>query len=288
MFRIDAHHHLWHYDADEYAWITDDLAPLRRDFVAADLIATLADAGLQGAITVQARQNVKETEWLLQVAAVTPPVLGVVGWLPLRDPALPELLERFSQVALLKGLRHVVQAEPAGFMDDAAFREGLAHVAAAGLTYDLLIVEQQLEEATRLVDAFPQISFVLDHIAKPRMGDGDMTEWSRGIVELARRPNTVCKVSGIVTEASSGAWSAKSLRPYYEVVLDAFTPKRLLFGSDWPVVLARCSYVDWFRIVQGWTADLSAMEQAAIFGENAVRVYGVAKREAATQQGERA
>ena len=278
MLRIDAHHHLWRYDAEEYAWLTGDLAPLRRDFLAADLLPTMQAAGVQGAIAVQARQTVEETTWLLQTAAETLPIVGVVGWLPLCEAGLPALLERFSRESLLKGLRHIVQAEPAGFMDGVAFRNGLAQIASAGLTYDILIFEHQLDEATRLVDAFPNLQFVLDHLAKPRIGHADVANWAKGIAALARRPNTVCKVSGMVTEAEPGQWSAASLRPFYDTVLEAFTPGRLLFGSDWPVVLARCSYADWLQIAAGWTSELSASEQAAMFGGNAERVYRVAVR----------
>lgn len=285
MRSIDSHHHLWRYDPDEYPWLTGDLSALQRDFLAPDLTATLSAAGVQAAVAVQARQTVQETRWLLQTAAETEAIVGVVGWLPLRASDLPARLDEFARDPLLRGLRHVVQTEPAGFMDDAAFRRGLAHVAAAGLTYDLLILENQLEEATRLVDACPNVSFVLDHIAKPRIGSGDPADWATGIAELARRPNTVCKVSGMVTEAPNGEWSAGSLRPYFDAVLEAFTPQRLLFGSDWPVVLARCSYSEWLRIVRSWTENLTSAEQAAIFGDNARRVYRLSESGAGNAEG---
>lgn len=275
MLRIDAHHHLWRYQAAEFDWLHGALAPLRRDFLWPELLQEAQTAHVQGTVAVQARQSLEETEWLLQVAASSSLILGVVGWLPLRNPRLPELLERYQGQSVLKGLRHVVQAEPPGFLDDSLFNTGIQALRGIGLTYDVLIFDEQLEEATRFVDRHPAQQFILNHIAKPRIASEQLQPWAGRIRELARRPHVFCKVSGMVTEADPQAWSPDQLEPFFDVVLEAFTPARLLVGTDWPVLLAGCSYARWWEIVSGWILSLSPQEQADILGLTAVRTYGL-------------
>lgn len=273
MLRIDAHHHLWKYQAREFDWLEGDLSGLRRDFLPPDLLREMGQAGVSGAVAVQARQSLKETDWLLEVAAVTPSILGVVGWLPILESDLADLLDRYSAFPLLKGIRHVVQAEAPEFMDSPAFNAGMSRLTSTGLVYDILIFERQLEEAIRLVDRHPNQSFVLDHIAKPRIADGQFLPWADNLRSLAQRPNVVCKVSGMVTEADVRQWTPEQLRPYFEVVLAAFTPARLMIGTDWPVLTAGCSYPQWWQIIDSWIEGLTADEQGKILGETARRVY---------------
>lgn len=275
MLRIDAHHHLWTYNSAEYGWLDGDLTMLRRNFLPADLMAAMRQAKVSGTVAVQARQTLEETDWLLKVAADESLILGVVGWLPLRDADFGFVLERYSARRALKGLRHVVQAEAPGFMDDSAFNAGVALLEGCGLTYDLLIVADQLEEATRCVDRHPNQTFVLDHIAKPRIAVGEMQPWAKLIRELARRDNVVCKVSGMVTEADPKQWSADQLKPYFDTVLECFTPKRLMAASDWPVVCAGCTLERWWALLERWVRDLSAEEKAAVMGQTAIRIYGL-------------
>lgn len=270
--RIDAHHHLWHYTPGEFGWLEGELAPLRRDFLRSEFLTELRSAGVTGSVAVQARQTEAETEFLLEAAAA-PEVLSVVGWMPMQEPAFSSNLQRLRQQApKLCGLRHVVQAEPPGFLEGDTFNRGTRAVTQCGLVYDLLLHEQQLPEATRYVDRHPEQSFVLDHMAKPRICAGEMEPWASNLRELAQRPNVACKVSGMVTEAGAG-WTPEQLRPYYEVALEAFTPARLMVGSDWPVLTAHCSYTEWWAIVGQWIAPLTQAEQAAILGGNTLRTY---------------
>jgi len=197
--RVDAHHHLWRYTPEEYGWIDDAMQTLRRDFLLADIEREARAAGVDATVVVQARQTVEETAWLLQLAAQSRWIHGVVGWLPIASDDFPAALERFEAGPLLKGLRHVVQAEPDGFLDGAEFNRGIAALGGTGLVYDVLIFARQLEEATRFVDRHPQQVFVLDHIAKPSIAVGEISQWSKDIRELARRENVVCKLSGMVT-----------------------------------------------------------------------------------------
>jgi L-fuconolactonase len=284
MQRIDAHQHLWRYSPEEYGWIDESLLPLRRDFLLDDLRRELAAAGVGGSVAVQARQTVEETDWLLHLADNSAgigrpsPLLGVVGWLPLAEPEFPALLEKYVRQPRLKGLRHVVQAEPAGFLDGAAFNVGIRALRGTGLVYDLLISRHQLAECTRFVDRHPHQIFVLDHLAKPAIAARATEPWRAEITDLARRPHVFCKVSGLVTEADPSSWAdvgamSKQLRSYFEVALEAFGPKRLMVGTDWPVLTVGCGYAQWWSTVEAWLAALNDEEQAAILGETAAQVY---------------
>ncbi len=246
---------------------------LRRDYLPAELTAHCEAARVNGTVMVQARQTIEETEWLLELADQDPLLRGVVGWADIADDDFAATLEKLSTRRLLKGLRHVVQAEPEGFLDAVDFNRGIAGLKGTDLVYDILIRSQQLQEATRFVDRHPEQSFVLDHIAKPAIATGDSASWEKEIRELARRPNVSCKLSGMVTEADWKLWTSDSLKPYFDVVLETFGPERLMVGSDWPVLNVASSYEQWWKTIDGWLAPLSADERAAIEGDTAKRVY---------------
>lgn len=270
--RIDSHHHLWHYTPEEFDWIGEDMAALRRDFLLPQLRAELATANVDGTVAVQARQSIEETDFLWACAEEDgSPILGIVGWLPIADKTFPGLLDLYRDH--LCGLRHVVQGEPAGFLDSQAFNSGIRALLGTGLVYDLLMYARQLEEAIRFVDRHPQQAFVLDHIAKPDMRGSGFDAWARDFRELAKRSNVTCKLSGMVTETDWMRWSVDELTPYYETALEAFGAERMMIGTDWPVLTAGCAYAQWWRTVEGWTESLTSEEQAAILGGNAQRVY---------------
>ena len=273
--RVDAHHHIWQYSEHEYGWLEGSLSGLRRDFLPEELFAAMHSAGVDGAVAVQARQTLDETDSLLRLAAESPQVMGVVGWLPIAEPEFSSLLERYRAEIWLKGIRHVVQAEPAGFLDDFRFNERIDLLASTELVYDLLVFERQLEEVIRFVDRHPHQRFILDHIGKPRIAAGDIEPWATRVRELGLRPHVTCKLSGMVTEADPHRWTADQLRPYFEIALEAFTPSRLMIGTDWPVLTASCTYAGWWEIVKGWMAPLSTDEQDDILGGTCVRAYGL-------------
>jgi len=272
---IDSHHHLWRYTAKEFGWIDDSMAPLRRDFSTEDLMAELPKAKVDGVVTVQARQTLEETRWLLELAKGSSAMRGVVGWAPIAAADFETLLNVFAVEPKLVGLRHVVQAEPDGFLDCADFNRGIRIMRGKGLVYDVLIVERQLEEAIRFVDRHPQQVFVLDHAAKPKIAHGEIEPWRGRMRELSKRVNVVCKISGMVTEDSWLRWSIESLRPYLDVVVEAFGPERLMAGSDWPVCLVATEYERWWHVLRDYFADYSEAEQAQIFGGTAMRTYGL-------------
>lgn len=271
---IDAHHHFWRYTPEEYGWIDDAMRAIRRDFLPEHLVAELAVARVDGAISVQARQSLAETEWLLEMAARHDFLRGVVGWVELVSPSVGAQLERLAAQPKFRAVRHVVQGEPDDrilLRDD--FNRGIRELRRFNLVYDLLIYARHLPVALEFVDRHPEQVFVLDHLAKPRIRDGEIEPWRTHLRELARRSHVYCKISGMVTEADYATWTETQLRPYFEAALEAFGPRRLMFGSDWPVCLVACGYARWRETVSAWTADLSADEQARILGGTALEAY---------------
>jgi L-fuconolactonase len=274
---IDSHHHFWHYNPVQHAWIPRDWTALQRDFLPADLASEIANACVDGVISVHARQSLEETRWLLELASKHAFIRGVVGWVPLIDPAVDAILESLVANPKLRGVRHVLHDEVDDrYMLRADFNRGIEAVTRRGLVYDILIFERHLRDTLTFVDGHPNQVFVVDHIAKPRIAAGELEPWVKNLRELARRPNVFCKVSGMVTEADVTTWTPDQLKPYFDTVLDIFGPRRLLYGTDWPACLAGVTYARWKEIVEEWIAPLSASERAAMMGENAVRVYRLA------------
>jgi len=271
--RIDAHHHLWHYRTSEFGWIGEDMAALQRDFLVDDLRRETQSAGISGTVVVQARESLEETRWLLECARSSPILCGVVGWVPLSSERLPEILGSFDHADKLVGFREIVQGKPDGYLDQPDFNRGIRELTALGLTYDILIHERQLVEAARLVDRHPHQRFVLDHAAKPKIAIQELEPWRTHCQELAQRPNVSCKLSGLVTEADWKHWTQEALKPYIDVCVEAFGPKRLLAGSDWPVCLLACGYSQWWKLVEDYFAGFSDDEVRLIFGENARSFY---------------
>lgn len=272
--KIDAHQHFWRYDRAQYGWIPPG-SPLARSWLPADLAAIHERVGFHGSIAVQARQSVAESDWLLGLADADPRIVGVVGWVDLRDPQVGVTLERLAAHPRFVGVRHVVQDEPADdFLVQPDFVRGLRQLSRNSLTYDLLIYPRQLPAAIELARLLPEQPFVLDHIAKPAVKAGSMHPWADQIRTLAQCPNVHCKLSGLVTEADHNAWRAADLRPYLEVVAEAFRPRRLMFGSDWPVCLFAASYERVLELITDFAAGFPEEDRAALFGTNALEFYG--------------
>ncbi|MCJ7543157.1 MAG: amidohydrolase family protein [Phycisphaerae bacterium] len=272
--RIDAHHHFWRYNAAEYGWISDAMSVLRRDFLPEHLAAEIRTAGVDGVVSVQARQTVQETAWLLELAEEHDFIRGVVGWVPLVSPTVADDLARLAANRKLKAVRHVLQGEADDdYMLRPDFNAGIAALKPFDLAYDILIFERHLPATLKLVDRHPNQVFVVDHIAKPRIRDSALQPWRDRITDLARRANVYCKLSGMVTEADWQRWTPQQLRPYAEVVLEAFGPRRVMFGSDWPVCLLATTYQRWTETVEGFIAALSPAEQDRIWSATAIEAY---------------
>jgi L-fuconolactonase len=274
MLRIDSHHHLWDYNRQEYGWITAEMSALRRNFTPDDLKAELDANQIDYCVAVQARQTLNETRFLLNAARDHVFIKGVVGWLPLTDEDLDLDLEHFSKDAKLRAVRHVLQDESDdNYMLRDDFNRGIRALRAYDLAYDILIFERHLPQTIEFVDKHPGQRFIVDHLAKPRVRDGEISAWREWIVELAKRPHVYCKLSGLATEAGPTAWTESQLHEYLDVVLNAFGSRRVLFGSDWPVCLLAIPYGNWVAIVNAALAKLSGSEQARIWSGTAVEAY---------------
>jgi len=271
--KIDSHQHFWHYSRETFPWIDESRAVLKRDFLPEHLKKELANASFDGAVAVQAPQTLQETRWLLELAAKSSFVKGVVGWVDLRAKDVREQLKEFTGDPKFKGVRHIVQDEPVDFMLGKEFQEGITALGESGLTYDILVFPKQLPAAIELVKKFPKQPFVLDHLAKPEIKAGRVIPWRDQIKELAKNPNVFCKVSGLVTEADWKNWSPSQMKPYLDIVFEAFGAQRLMIGSDWPVCMTAGDYGTVMRIVKGYMADLPKKSQEAVLGGTAVKFY---------------
>lgn len=270
---IDSHQHFWNYNASGYGWITDDMSVIRRNFLPSDLEPLLKTHSVAGCVAVQALQTEEENVFLLDLASGHPFIKGVVGWLDLRADDLADKLRQHRQYPSMKGFRHVLQAEPTGFMLDPRFVSGVRALAVHSFTYDLLIYHHQLPEAISFLKRVPDTTVVLDHMAKPEIVRGERDNWSKGIRALAGFENVSCKMSGLVTEGRWKNWSYDDFVPYLDTVLEAFGPRRLMYGSDWPVCLVAASYAEQLSVVERYIAALSPSERSAIMGENAMNFY---------------
>ena len=268
--RIDAHQHFWKYTAQEYEWIDDSMAVLRRDFLPEDLKPELERNGFAACVAVQARQTLEETRWLLELAERSGFIAGVVGWVDLCSEKLRSQLSSFAGNVKLVGVRHIVQSEPdERFLLRPDFLRGIAMLEEFDLAYDILIYPKHLPVTVEFVKRFPRQRFVLDHLAKPQIKDGEMETWAKGIRELVEFPNVHCKLSGLVTEADWKNWKPEQIKPYLDVAFESFGAKRLMIGSDWPVCLAAAPYGGVMNLVKNCVGGFSNVEQEAVLGGNA-------------------
>ena len=271
--RIDAHQHFWQLARGDYGWLTSDLAPLYRDYGLADLTPLLATAGIEGTILVQAAPTEAETAFMLEIAEHAEVVCGVVGWIDFDATDAVAHIEQVAAHRLLVGLRPMVQDIA---NDDWLLRPALAAqceaMARHRLVFDALTLPRHLSRLIQVVDRHPDLQFVLDHFSKPHLATGEIAVWKDDIAKLAARPNIVCKLSGLVTEATAN-WQIEDLREAVDHVLRVFGPQRMLFGSDWPVVNLAGGYARWVAASEALLARLSADEKAAIYGGNAARIY---------------
>jgi len=252
------------------------MAVLKRDFLPEELMPELRENGIGGSVAVQAAHSENETRFLLELADQHPEILGVVGWVDLRQPDAAGRLEFFSRFAKFRGVRHVVQAEPDDrFLLSEDFCRGISLLRRFGFTYDILIYPKHLPAACEFVAKFPEQRFVVDHLAKPPIREKNLGAWAKGMRAIAAQPNVFCKLSGLITEADWRSWRPDDCKPCLDVAFEAFGADRLMFGSDWPVCLLAGTYRQVKDLIAGYVCRLSAAEQEKIFGLNAARFYGL-------------
>lgn len=271
---IDSHQHFWKYNPQKHAWIDDEMSVIRRDFLPSYLESVFTDHGVDGCVAVQADQTLQETDFLLGLAHEHDFIKGVVGWVDLRSDALDRVLEKYAPDSKLKGYRHIVQGEEdPNFLLRPDFLKGISKLENYGAAYDILVFPHQLGATLEFVKKFPNQKFVIDHIAKPYIKDGFYEGWAVLMKEIAKHENVQCKISGMITEADYNSWTPKQIHPYMELVLNAFGPDRILFGSDWPVCLVAGKYKEVLQLTTNFIDTLSTSEKNAIMGENAVAFY---------------
>jgi L-fuconolactonase len=271
---IDAHHHVWDLSVRDQDWITGpQLAPLRRDFTLDDLAPEARAAGVEATVLVQTVTVAEETPELLALAERSDLVAAVVGWTDLTSPDVADTLaclRRLPGGRHLAGIRHQVQGEPdPEWLLRPDVSRGLAALAGAGLVYDLVVLPHQLPGCVKAAHDHPGLTFVLDHLGKPPIASGALEPWRSHVRALADLPNTVCKLSGLVTEADWTTWTVDALRPYADTVLEAFGPERVMFGSDWPV----CTLAATYGQVVDTARELAGGSDGDVFAGTARRVY---------------
>ncbi|MDI2030693.1 amidohydrolase family protein [Saccharopolyspora sp. TS4A08] len=276
---VDTHHHLWDLDVRDQPWMTGpEMDPLRRDFRPADLQAALRGTSVEATVLVQTVADPDETPEMLVLAETVDRIAAVVGWVDLTARDTREQIGRLQthpSGGWLRGIRHQVEDEDdPDWLVRPDVLAGLGAVEDAGLLYELLIRPHQLPAAIKAVGQFPQLTFVLDHCAKPPVATGEWEPWASRIRALAAHPNVVCKLSGLVTEDEWAAQPDPSrLRACADVVLDAFGPGRVMFGSDWPVCLLAASYTEVLGVAKDLTSGLSDTERTAVFDTTAREIY---------------
>jgi len=271
---VDAHQHFWNYRPENHGWITPDMSVIRKNFLPEDLAPIYWEHKVDGCVVVQVDQTEEENKFLIGLASRNPFVRGVVGWVDLRAASIEERLVFYSSIKIVKGFRHIVQAEAdKKFMLSDFFCRGISMLKSYNFTYDILVYANQLDQVESFVRRFPDQPFIIDHLAKPQIKQHDIDDWKKRIRNISKHPNAYCKLSGMVTEADWKKWTYEDLEPYMQVVLEAFSARRLVYGSDWPVCLVAADYGRQFGVVKKFISSLTATEQQMILGENAVRFY---------------
>lgn len=271
---LDAHQHFWQYHPERHAWIGADMRAIQRDFMPPDLEPLMAATGVSGTVLVQVDQTPAENRFCLELASRFPWIRAVVGWVDLQAPDLADTLAHLGRHPQLKGFRHIAQAEPDPmFLVQPSIVAGIRTLGRTGFTYDLLVYPHQLEAAVGLVGLCPDQPFVLDHLAKPYIRKKDMAGWKKDLQRLSTYENVSVKLSGLVTEAHWDSWQPEDIFPYLEVALQLFGPKRLMWGSDWPVCGVAATYAQVLQLVLQFIHPLSAAEKEAIMGGNAAAFY---------------
>ncbi|MFV2068670.1 MAG: amidohydrolase [Pirellulales bacterium] len=274
---LDTHQHFWRLDRGDYHWMTPELSVLYRDYLPADLRPNLRKAGVSRTVLVQAAQTVAETEFLLDLAASTDFVAGVVGWFDMERDDFPEQLARYRANRHLLGIRPMLHdTEDDAWILRPTVLKNLAHLAEVKFPFEFLTYPRHLPHVIEALKRTPGLHAVVDHLSKPPIASGEMEPWKSLLAEVASYENIFCKISGMVTEADPHSWSPADLRPCIEHVYNIFGEDRVMFGSDWPVCLLAASYAEVcnaLRVVLD--EQLSAAQMAKLYGGNGLRFYSL-------------
>jgi len=276
MLKIDSHQHYWQYHPVKDSWITDDLEVIQKDFLPGDVWPAMQQHGISGCVAVQADQSERENDFLLALAQKHAFIKGIVGWVNLQADDIEERLQHYSTIPLMKGFRHILQGEmDERFMLGQNFMRGIGLLNRYNFTYDILIKPNHLPYARQLVAAFPDQSFVIDHLAKPNIKEGLTDNWKQDLHAIAAHPNVYCKVSGLLTEADWDNHKTDDFTVYLDITFNAFGANRVMFGSDWPVCNLAGGYDAAINVVEAYVNKLSMNEQQLFWAKNAIAFYGL-------------
>jgi L-fuconolactonase len=273
--QVDTHVHFWKYKKSKDNWITNDMKVLQQDYLPETFAQTLKRNGIDNCVAVQAYPTELETLFLVELAKTHDIIKGVVGWVDLQNRNIEQRLQYFSQFPIIKGWRHLVQSEPDDFLLGKNFQRGIAALQSYNYTYDVLIYHRQLKPALEFISRFPGQKIIIDHCAKPDIANKKIDEWKSLMLEIAKYPNVFCKLSGLFTEAKWKQWSPNEFYPYLDVVFEAFSTDRLMFGSDWPVILLSGIYVQWKSLLEKYMENFEEEERQKVFGRNAIHFYNL-------------
>ena len=273
---IDAHFHAWQLNRGDYGWLTPELSPIYRDVNVGEWAQHASHFQINGGVLVQAAPTFEETLFLLEQAQSHPMVKGVVGWL---DMLADDAVEQVAQCAALpglKGLRPMLQdIEDPDWILQAKIQPVLNAMARHDLVLDALIQPVHMSRILKVTRAHPNLKVVIDHGAKPIIELSHLPSWKNEMTQIAQETNTqrvMCKLSGLWTEAAKGS-SVTSLDPWCQALLEIWTPQRLIWGSDWPVLELAGSYASWREFSLNLIAHYSVEDQELILGRNAINIY---------------
>lgn len=270
---IDTHVHFWNFDPVRDNWINEDMSAIRKDFSPKNLLRVYNELQISGCVAVQANQSEEENEFLLTLSEQNDIIKGIVGWIDFKNPNLIGRLNYWNNFKKIKGWRHVLQAESDDFILDPTFIDGIKQLKNYNYTYDLLCYHNQLESIIKMVNQIPDQPFVLDHCGKPDVKSQELKTWASNIKILAENPNVHCKVSGLLAEADWKNWTENELFNCFDIVFKHFGADRIMYGSDWPVMLISRPYQDWFNLVNKYTDQFNSEEKKLIFSDNAKTFY---------------
>lgn len=270
---IDSHVHFWKFDPARNAWITNEMTAIRRSFLPEDFSFYVNENQVEGCIAVQADQSDEETSFLLNLAKENPFIKGIVGWIDLASDKLEESLQNYQSEKLIKGFRHIAEGEEMGFLLQENVLNGIKKLYQFNYTFDILLRQYQLSDAVKLSEKLPDQPFILDHCGKPDLKTNDLKDWKSNISELAKNPNVYCKISGLLTQGNLNNIDEKSIFETLDFVFNQFGIKRLVFGSDWPVMLLGGNYALWLELILKYVNQFSKEEQELFFSGNAIKFY---------------
>jgi L-fuconolactonase len=278
MMIIDSHQHYWTTARKDYKFLNPQAGVLYQDYLPRDLKPLLQKFGIGGTIVVQAAATTAETDFILELAGQDETIVGVVGWMDMESPDFQNLLERYRKHPKFVGIRPMIADLPTDWMLRKQVVENFRYCTEIGFAIDFQAGVRHLSMILELLqqEGVGELRAVIDHLAKPPIWDKEMSSWKEQMRQIAQYPNLMCKLSGMVPGRNIQSWSKEEILPYAEHVIDIFGPRRVMYGSDWPVCLLSATYEQVFDLFTAcMRKEWSEEEKEAVLGGNAIRFYNL-------------